>query len=500
MQRFASYVSCFGLGLVLLCSCSDDTTPKDTGSDATTDGFAPDQQGPTPDAGVPDGAPPDSGALDSQAPDASLPTGWATALGGAEAEVVGTSASTAVDSSGNTYLVASFGATASFGAKSLTAKGQLDAVAVKLDPKGQVLWASPIGGTENDMGWGVAVDGSGNVFAVGIFAGSMTVGSTTLTSNGSDDIFLVKLDPAGAVLWATSFGGTDLEEGNSVRLDSAGNIVIGGYYLDKITFGSTTLTSKGSIDTFVAKLDPSGVPLWAVSGGGTGDDAINHLAIDASDNILATGTFGDTATFGGTSVSTTAGGEYFLASYKPDGTLNWVKASETTDFSVAYAVAVDSQGDVITGGFLVGTMKLGSAAPTSNGQKPDFFVAKHGSDGSVKWVIAAGGAESDQVWGVAVDASDDVHVTGFFGGWFAYGGQFNSAGDSDAFTLKLNGKTGTFLDWFTAGGTGPDSGGGIAVHGTTPVVTGMLGGSAKFCYDTLPCSGKSDLFVWKPAL
>src|SRR6056297_3467065 len=93
------------------------------------------------------------------------------------------------------------------GSTTLTAVGDRDIFMIKLDPDGNPVWAQSLGGTSRDQGYSIAVDASGSSYTTGYFQGTMTVGSTTLTSAGSDDIFMIKLDPDGHPVWAQSFGG-----------------------------------------------------------------------------------------------------------------------------------------------------------------------------------------------------------------------------------------------------------------------------------------------------
>src|SRR5690606_8330373 len=118
-------------------------------------------------------------------------------------------------------------------------------------------------GIYGDGGYGISTDANGNVLVTGFFGSpSITFGSTTLTnasSTGKDELFIVKYDPNGNVLWAKSAGGINGDWGNSISTDANGNVLLTGYFSSSsITFGSTTLTNAGSYDIFIAKYDSSG--------------------------------------------------------------------------------------------------------------------------------------------------------------------------------------------------------------------------------------------------
>mgnify|MGYP002682318742 CR=1 FL=1 len=116
------------------------------------------------------------------------------------------------------------------------------------------IWANQAGGTDLDWGESIAVDDNGNSYVTGRFYGSATFGTTTLTGSGDSDIFVAKLDINGNWLWAKQAGGTSNDIGIGIDVDDNGNSYITGGFIDIATFGTTTLTSSGYYDIFVAKL------------------------------------------------------------------------------------------------------------------------------------------------------------------------------------------------------------------------------------------------------
>src|SRR3989338_2819744 len=128
-------------------------------------------------------------------------------------------------------------------------------------------WAKSAGGASWDLGYSVSTDASGNVYMTGRFnISTITFGTTTLTNAGDYDIFIVKYDAAGNVLWAKSAGGTSSDVGTCVSTDASGNVLMtGSFQSPAITFGTTTLTSVGYGDIFIVKFDATGNILWAKS-------------------------------------------------------------------------------------------------------------------------------------------------------------------------------------------------------------------------------------------
>jgi hypothetical protein len=242
---------------------------------------------------------------------------WARSIGGTTFDA---GYGIATDSAGNVYVIGNYNNTATFApGTTLTSAGSSDAFVAKYDTSGTVQWARSIGGTSADNGYGIATDSNGNVYVTGRYFGSVTFApGTTLTSAGSSDAFVAKYDTSGTVQWATSIGGTGADYGYGIATDSNGNVYVTGYYVGSATIGSTTLTSAGSTDVFVVKYDTSGTVQWATSIGGTSFDYGRGIAVDSGGNVYVIGYYSGTATFApGTTLTSAGSSDVFVAKYSP---------------------------------------------------------------------------------------------------------------------------------------------------------------------------------------
>lgn len=311
----------------------------------------------------------------------------------------------------------------------------------------------------------------------------------------------------GDLVWATQAGGSDHDFGNDNAVLSDGSTLVTGQFRATATFGAgevneTTLVSADSLDIYVAKYNPDGTLAWAKRAGGTGSDEGNGIATLSDDSAIAVGRFQGTATFDGTTLTSTGSYDIFVAKYNADGTLAWAKSSGGPNFDEAYGIATMlPDGSAIVTGRFQDTATFDGTTLTSAGFR-DIFVAKYNSDGTVAWARRAGGTGSDE--GFAVGAAPDgsgVLVTGYIEGAATFdvgdGGTIGmaSAGSHDLFVAKYS--SGGILAWVTgAGGTGIDEGSGVSVlAGGTALVTGCFSDTATFDGATLISAGLLDVFV-----
>ena len=289
-------------------------------------------------------------------------------------------------------------------------------------------WAGSMGGTSADRGYSVAVDSSGNVYTTGFFNDTVDfdlgVGTANLTSAGSTDIFISKIDSSGAYVWAKKIGGTSNDEVYSIAVDASGNVYTTGYFTGTVDFdpgaGTANLTSTGSSDIFISKLDSSGAYVWAVKIGSAFGDQGNSIAVDTSGNVYTTGFFGSTADFdpgAGTANLTPVGsGDTFISKLDSSGAYVWAKQIGSTSNDQGNSIAVDTSGNVYTTGYFNGTGDFDPDAGTANltSSDDDIFVSKLDSSGAYVWARKMGGISSDYGNSIAVDTSGNVYTTGFF--------------------------------------------------------------------------------------
>ena len=298
---------------------------------------------------------------------------WAKQAGGISED---NGNSIAVDANGNSYITGEFRDSATFGITTMTSSGENDIFVAKLDINGNWLWVNQAGGISGSYGSSIAVDDNGNSYVTGGFSGSATFGTTKLTSSGKNDIFIAKLNSSGNWLWVKQAGGTSGDIGNSIAVDDNGHSYITGEFRDNATFGTTTLTCSGYDDIFVAKMDSNGNWLWVKQAWGISYDLTNSIAVDTNGNSFVTGNFSGSSTFGTTTLTSSGDYDIFVAKLDSNGNWLWAKQAGGTSSDYTNDIAVDANGNIyVTGEIFEESAIFGTTTLNSSGFI-DIFVAK----------------------------------------------------------------------------------------------------------------------------
>jgi hypothetical protein len=356
------------------------------------------------------------------------------------------------------------------------------------------LWSQRLGGTLADGGNSVVVDNNGDVVVAGYFRGTVDFGGGNLVSAGGADIFIAKYDAAGVHQWSKRFGGTGEDVARSIVSTTTGSIMATGNFTGTVDFGGGNLVSAGSSDVFVACYSNGGLHQWSRRFGGIISDEATSIGADAWDNVAVMGQFQNTMDAGGGPLTSAGNYDIFLVKYTAGGGHLWSQRFGGTGQDTPYSVAIDSQSNLIITGFFVGTSDFGGGSRVANGW--DIFLAKYNSDGAHLWSVNYGGSGNDVGYSVAIDASDNVFVTGAFATTADLGGTILTAvGGTDIFVAKYD----PFhaLLWCRGmGSVSGDRGAAITVDDAGgAIVAGEFQTTVDFGGGPLTSAGLFDLFV-----
>ena len=316
--------------------------------------------------------------------------------------------------------------------------GGADPFVQRLDANGNYIWSKSWGnGGYGNVILDVAEDKYGNLYFTGSYGGTLDFdpgsGVFNLTSVLYIDYFILKLDSNGNFLWAISMGGSDNDQGTSILVDENLNIYTAGVFSTTVDFdpnvGVSNLTSKGSIDAFIQKLDSSGNLVWVYGYGDWIADGVANLSLDGLGNIYVSGTFTGNVDFDFSLGVDTLNGNYDVYVLKIDtnASFQWVKYFNGPAIEVfATDMKVDKNDNIyLVGGFGYNNMPGGAVVdfdPSNlvlnkmNMGEEDIFEVSLDANGNLRWVNVIGGAYNDRGMGLALDNFGNVFFVGSYEG------------------------------------------------------------------------------------
>lgn len=355
---------------------------------------------------------------------------WAKHMGGSTTDI-GYSITT--DTDGNIYVTGIFSGTADLnpgtGTANYTSNGLNDIFIQKLDSNGNLLWVKTMGSIYEDYAFSILVDSNGNIYTIGAFPESVDFdpnsGTTLLTSAGSFDIFIQKLDTNGNLLWVKQLGNTHTDYGYSLAMDTNGDLFATGFFRGTVDFnpgsGSQNLTSFGESDIFLLKLDTNGNFIWVKQMGGSASDYGRSITTDGNNNIYMTGNFEGTVDFDpGTNVYnlTSAGDDdSFVLKLDPNGNLLWARQIGGSIEERGESISVDAQGNVYSTGTFMTTVDFNPGSGTNNftaAGGTDVYVQKLDTNGNFVWANYMGGLGGDYSNSITTDTNGNAYVIGSF--------------------------------------------------------------------------------------
>ena len=374
------------------------------------------------------------------------------------------------------YITGYFEGTINFGGGDITSNGGKDIFVLSLNKDGEYRWAYTAGGTQDDEGASITMfDNFGNIYVTGYFKKTVDFGSGDITSNGNQDIFLLRLNESAGnytFSWVKTYGGSRDDRGYGVHTKGGAPIVTGVFRSSNLDFGGGSV-GVGDTDTdiFVLALDMFGdyQNSMTISSDESCDESSRDIYVgpiyNSDHHITGFHTSNCTIDFGGSigELSSFGGGQDILMVRIGNNRLPavCVYAAGGSGNDRGLSVTVDSNENIYVTGIFRNTATfnrhpLGQTAVTATSQGgSDMFVVKLNSSCELQWVYTAGGSENEFGYGIDVDRFDNVYVTGVFKSTVDFGGGnvTASGGDFDAFTLKLN-SSGVF-QWVRTFGDNP---------------------------------------------
>ncbi len=337
------------------------------------------------------------------------------------------------DKNSNVYVTGDFCDTASFGNITIIGVGtnqNRNIFVAKYDSSGTCLWAKGAGstGVNNSRGYSIIADTAGNSYVTGHVSGPSNFDGVTFGTSGKNVPFIAKFNSSGTCQWVKTINVQYNGEGNEIRIDRQGDLVVTGNYKGNLYIGSTTFPGNSPSwgDVFLMKLDVNGNFKWTKTAVGAYQDLPYALATDSVDNIYVTGTFANNLTFGTTTInsigwgndaaSANAGIDIFLAKYDRNGNFKWVKTIGNPGVVSVDDIEITPAHRVLITGSLSGAVDM-SGTSISLGGNPHSFVTAYDTLGNMRWYkLNGGGTTSSIARGLAVDPTGNIYVGGEYTG------------------------------------------------------------------------------------
>jgi len=294
---------------------------------------------------------------------------------------------------GEVFVTGSISGSAKFYKTEVTSRGGGDVYVAHFNSSGNLVWVKTFGGKLDDFATAITGDPEGNLYISGVYTDSARFGDVELYSKGSD-LFTAKLNSKGSVVWVKSLGTAGSAISNAIAVTDQGGVFVGGVYSGNFD-NDKVKRNIGQTDAFVCKLDWEGNRSWTRVFGGPGFDDLNVLKTDPWGRVLVGAVFDqymyvNEQEFEGNSSKSGA-----AILFESTGSVVWTKIFSGPDAQCSIHDAVtDLQGTCYITGKFSGDMNFGEVTASSRGQT-DVFVLAIEKGGSVRWISALGGAQTD---------------------------------------------------------------------------------------------------------
>jgi len=341
---------------------------------------------------------------------------------------------------------------------------------LKQNSNGSVIWIKLFSANSygDSKGTSVVVDENGDIVVVGQFWGTLdfdpTAGINNITSTGSSDLFVLKIDGSGNLIWVETIGGSNRQEGVAVTTDNVNNIYIAGDYVGLTDFdpgsGIYNIMSESPYyrDVFALKLNANGAFIWVKSVGAGSDEYANNIDLDSNNNVFFGGRFSGSGDFNpGLGVTTLSAGSNFQAFFvKLDSSGNYIWAKSTqivspsySGFSICKDFKVTPNGDIYFTGVYSDYVDFNPSSNTDIRSTPNVssrsgYIAKWTSSGSFSFVRTfTGNYNSFETYGLDLDTASNIFITGHFSNTVDFSpgaGSYvvTSSSSEDVFMIKLD--------------------------------------------------------------
>jgi len=319
----------------------------------------------------------------------------------------------AAGNDGNVLMAGGFIDTAYFETMMLISNGGTDLYLANYNSSGEIQWIISEGGPDYERIQGIAANEQ-SILMCATFYGTTEIGSETFISQGSQDIILASYDHAGNFAWAQHIGSPKTDYINAVCSDPLGNIIFTGHYYDSISFGDTSLYALGGADVFIAKYSPDGDRIWLKQASGSSSDQSYAIDCDNEGNIIFSGSFFNDVSIGDTTLTTGDPTGVYFAKLNPGGELIFAEQADGNGLIAQSFARFDNNGDIFFAGNFTDQIHFGPYNFDAGAFNIDVFVSKYNAGGELQWADHGYGLSSDQLISVSAGPLNDLYISGHY--------------------------------------------------------------------------------------
>ena len=332
--------------------------------------------------------------------------------------------------------IATFGSTT---LTNTDARGLSDIFVAKLNSAGDFAWAKHVSApTGTDSANALAVNADGSVLIGGAFEGTATFGSHSVSTATNDDLYISKLSSNGVFEWVVNAGNQfSADSVRDIEPLADGSALLTGYITNTASFGPHSVASAGDFDIYVARIDAHGDFEWATRAGGSSRDGGVSLTSGSDGSAMLTGFFSGSASFGSTTLSSQGGLDIFVASLNSSGQFQWAERAGGAGDDEPASMAVIGDDQYIVGGYINNDAQFGQTL--LQGRSTDAFLATFEKDNGFIAAVEYGDGADDKVWGVSTLPDGKAVAVGYFrGGTNIFGQSLTSVDDQDGFIAHIS--------------------------------------------------------------
>ncbi len=373
------------------------------------------------------------------------------------------------------YILGGYSTSNISGDKTENSNGQIDIWIVKIDGSGNIMWQNTIGGAGDDFLISMQQTTDGG-YIVGAGSDSNISGDKTENSRGGLDYWILKLDASGNITWQKTYGGNQPEFDTYIVETTDGGYFVGGYS-DSDVSGEKTDPTNGQRDYWALKLDSSGNIVWQNSIGGSLVDR-PQAAFQTSDGGYIIGGFSTSGISGDKTEANQGGNDYWIVKLNSDGTIQWQNTIGGNDSDTFRDMIQTADGGYLVGGYSKSNIS-GDKTESSQGDF-DFWILKLDSNGNIIWQNTIGGSGIDYPRDVKQLADGTYMIGGWSNSNISGDKTENSNGGYDYWLVKLS-SAGNIISQNSIGGAADESG--------SYIIENADGSFAMFCSSDSNTSG-----------